>query len=422
VLRERADGRPRVLIGIPGNHDWYDGLDGFGRMFRAREGSVDRASMVPDDEVDRGGQIGHLIDWVEAFRVGHYVIKRPTLPLIGYTPVQNASYFSLNLAPDLDLWGVDRQLRTVDYGQRNHFLTERNDAPERGLVVMIADPAYAMLEPYHIGQRVLQSLQLDLERDAPLVLTGDTHHYCRQHFGGAVHVIAGGGGAFVHPARIARAGFEPPAAEFPGPRASEALAWQVPFAVAFGRAGLVIHASAALLYSPLLAVFSAGGDPWVATMTIGAIITFVGAVVGGWRKSKPLTIAVMAAVTALVIAFVPWGMMAVAEALAPGVPLGWHAIAAYAASIVPAAFTFGAYLMALTVTGLEQHQAFSALAHPGYKHFVRLRVRKDGSAIDAWVLGKVDTLDPKAEIVLVDQWTWNNPAHGEPGRADRSQA
>src|SRR5215470_8886408 len=30
------DGRRRVLLGIPGNHDWYDGLDGFARMFRRR--------------------------------------------------------------------------------------------------------------------------------------------------------------------------------------------------------------------------------------------------------------------------------------------------------------------------------------------------------------------------------------------------
>ena len=30
------DGRQRVLLGIPGNHDWYDGLDGFARMFRRR--------------------------------------------------------------------------------------------------------------------------------------------------------------------------------------------------------------------------------------------------------------------------------------------------------------------------------------------------------------------------------------------------
>lgn len=36
VLRERAldEDRRRVLLGIPGDHDWYDGLDGFGRLFR----------------------------------------------------------------------------------------------------------------------------------------------------------------------------------------------------------------------------------------------------------------------------------------------------------------------------------------------------------------------------------------------------
>src|SRR5262245_50359825 len=35
VLNELAkDDRHRVLLGIPGNHDWYDGLDGFGRLFR----------------------------------------------------------------------------------------------------------------------------------------------------------------------------------------------------------------------------------------------------------------------------------------------------------------------------------------------------------------------------------------------------
>src|SRR5262245_23405059 len=35
ILHEKADdGRRRIALGIPGNHDWYDGLDGFGRLFR----------------------------------------------------------------------------------------------------------------------------------------------------------------------------------------------------------------------------------------------------------------------------------------------------------------------------------------------------------------------------------------------------
>src|SRR5262245_18945814 len=35
--------RPRVLLGIPGNHDWYAGIDGFGRLFRnsALDGRVE---------------------------------------------------------------------------------------------------------------------------------------------------------------------------------------------------------------------------------------------------------------------------------------------------------------------------------------------------------------------------------------------
>jgi hypothetical protein len=65
--------------------------------------------------------------------------------------------------------------------------------------------------------------------------------------------------------------------------------------------------------------------------------------------------------------------------------------------------------MLLTILGIEQHQALAALAHPGYKHFVRLRVRRDGTKCDAWVFGKVDTLDAKEKVVLVDKFSWKNP-------------
>ena len=422
ALRERMDGQSRVLLGIPGNHDWYDGLDGFARMFRARRGSVDRASFVQDDSVDRGGQIGHLIDWVEAFRVGHYVAKRPTLPLMGYTPVLSCSYFCVRLAPNLDLWGVDRQLRTLDYGQRSFFMTERAEAPDSALMLLISDPAYTMLEPYPNGQRILQSLEITLEDDEPLVMVGDTHHYCRQWFGRALHVIAGGGGAFLHPARIDRRGFEDPAAEFPGPKGSRALVWRAPWAIAFGRAGFVVHAVMALVYLPMLATLASGGEPTVACLFVAAVATFACGMLGGWRKHKPLTIGTWALAAGMWIAVLPPLLMGLIAQFGPsGLATAVQASMACLLSIVPAAWGFGAFLSVLTVTGLEQHQAFSALAHPGYKHFVRLRIRQDGSGVDGWVIGKVDTLDSEAEIVLVDRWSWNNPRHGERGRADRDQ-
>src|SRR4029079_11944893 len=112
---------------------------------------VDRASRVDTDTVDRFGQIGHFIQWVEAFRVGRFVGKRSALPLLGYTPVQSASYWALRLAPGLDLWGPDRQLRAIDFQQRTYF-AEARGGEGRGVMLVLADPAYAFLEPSAAGQ------------------------------------------------------------------------------------------------------------------------------------------------------------------------------------------------------------------------------------------------------------------------------
>lgn len=418
VLQQRQDGKLRVLLGIPGNHDWYDGLDGFARMFRARRGTVDRRSIVgePDDTtVDRTGQLGQFVNWVEAFRVGQHVAKRLALPLLGYLPVQNTSYWALRLAPDLDLWAVDRQLRQVDYTQRGFFLHERDAAPDRGIVLMLADPVYAMLEPFEIGQGVIESLEIELERDEPLVLTGDTHHYCRQEFGRAMHVIAGGGGAFLHPARIQRRGFDDPAGEFPGQKASFALAMQVPWQIAGGRAGFIAHVAAALLYLPILSLYVAEQPIDVACAVVAVIATITCGLLGGWRKRHRWLIGSLAGLCGVWIGGLPWALFELVEHFgADHLGVGTlgaanRAMLAYGLSIYPAVLGFGTFLMMLTVLGLEQHQAFSALAHPGYKHFVRLRVRRDGSAVDGWVLGKVDTLNEKSEVVLVDRWTWDNP-------------
>lgn len=133
VLVERRDGAERVLIGIPGNHDWYGGLDGFGRMFRRRLGEAqegDRPSLVPD----RRRQIGHVVEWAEKFVAGKSVSQRKALVLDGYVPVQDASYFALPLSPGITLFAADRQLRTVDYRQRTYFAEVRRAHEEDALV------------------------------------------------------------------------------------------------------------------------------------------------------------------------------------------------------------------------------------------------------------------------------------------------
>ena len=68
-------------------------------------------------------------------------------------------------------------------------------------------------------------------------------------------------------------------------------------------------------------------------------------------------------------------------------------------------FVFGLFLASIAVAGLEQQQAFAALGHTGFKHFVRMLVHPDGK-IEAWVIGKDDPLVP-GPAKLIDRFTWS---------------
>ena len=416
VLRDASDGKRRALLGIPGNHDWYAGLDGFGRMFRRRQGSHRGSSQTSARQTLEHGRIEpivRLIHRIEAFRSGGHVVRRPTLPLEGYTPVQSASYWALPVAPGLDVWGIDRQLRSIDFEQRS-FFAQAGSGEERGRVLILPDPVQGFLEPNDKGLDIGKALDFSLERDELLVLAGDTHHYCRENIGRSVHVTAGGGGAFLHPARIARAGRAPPLAEFPGPKASLALALQIPFRMALGHAGSLTFVVFALLYLPTYGLdFYQQGTrvtPSAATALLTAALALA---IGGWRRAARLRIALLALVTGVAVGFLP---MLVERALAPlaarqhlDVTSPAAVLAQYLVTLPCASFVAGLFFTALTVLGLEHHQGFSALAHPGYKHFVRLRVQRDGSAVDGWVLGQVDPLASGEPVVLVDRFHWENP-------------
>jgi len=409
VLADRHDGKTRALLGIPGNHDWFDGLDGFARMFRARTGPLaeERHSTAPGAE----RPVRHFVSWMEAFAMGKHVVKRRALPLVGYEPVQRASYFALSLAPRLDLWGVDRQLRQVNFQQRRFFWDRRSAAPEQALLLCLPDPLLVNLEPNRYGTEMLHSLGVDPRRDPMLCIAGDSHHYERWKLGPSVHLVAGGGGAFLHGARMARKKKRPPLVEFPGPRASLALLASVPWRVATGRAGLIPHVCLAILFAPALGVgLRTGTDEMdavsVAAAAIGAVVC---AFIGGWRRRTLPIVAVLAVAAGILMGLVPMAVHASFDLLlsvlgsSPSPKVA--ALVVFALSIVGGALVFGYYLAALARFGLNHDQAFAALGHPGYKHFVRMRVRKDGSAIDAWVIGLIDPVgDPTP--VLVDRVTF----------------
>jgi hypothetical protein len=184
-----------------------------------------------------------------------------------------------------------------------------------------------------------------------------------------------------------------------------------------GRSGLLPHLLLFLLFLPPV---SFGARFWQergvilsAPFATTFVLTIILALIGGVRRRK--SVLPLAFGSALAMALTPIGISlafhgALDEVHRVTSPLVAAALTLVAA-VLASAWLFGAYLSLLTRAGFEHTQAFTALDHPGYKHFVRLRVHADGRRIDGWCLGLVDPLGPGQKPVLVDAFTWR-PAPG----------
>lgn len=211
--------RSRPIFAIPGNHDYYDHLVGFNRLFR---------KPFPD------GAAG-------------------VLGLTGFHSTQEASYIKILLPHGWQLWGVDLQAHGIDYRQRRYF--RDGPVPER-LILCTPTPPVSLdrvlvdRDPEDRQRKAyLQLLAPDPAAPAPgfdpaftpdsggdlpppgscrLHLSGDDHHYARyngQPGPGPViptslaTVVSGGGGAFTHPTEHS-CGTLASAVKYPDPRDS----------------------------------------------------------------------------------------------------------------------------------------------------------------------------------------------------------
>ena len=84
-----------------------------------------------------------------------------------------------------------------------------------------------------------------------LYLSGDLHHYERRPLGESLHVIAGGGGAFLHGTRIPPSPLGPAARVYPDAAISRRLALGLPWKLMAGTAGV----------PPAHALRASRGDP-----------------------------------------------------------------------------------------------------------------------------------------------------------------
>ncbi len=402
------DDRRRVLLGIPGNHDWYDGLDGFARMFRRRPPGVEpRARVVGVSPL----MLLQYAAWAREFLRGGAVDKPEALALSGYTPVQSASHFALPLAPRIDLIAVDRQLTAIDPAQREFLAAAHGPPGDSATLAVLPDPVHLFGDPSRTGTEMAAHLRLDTKARETFVLSGDIHHYERAARGDALHVIAGGGGAFLHPARIAAGGLAPTVV-WPGVAQSRLLLRGVPWKLACGRSGLLPHAALLLIFAPAVLfggrLFARTGVAIAASVVTTIVVGIVFALVGGGARRK--AVLPLALAGALVTALIPIGASSLVRAVLPNLWQPALAILVPCLTLVLAMFAgtlvFGGYLALLTLFGFEHMQALTALDHPGFKHFLRLRVRADGSGVDGWCIGATDPLRAGQRPELVDHFVW----------------
>ena len=169
-----SQGESPHLFTIPGNHDWYDGLTSFSRLFC------------------QGRWIG------------------------GWRTRQSRSYFAIKLPHNWWLWGVDIQLESdIDKPQLDYFEWVAQHHMRHGDRVILCtaipswlsagsdvDPDSSSQEtgPHHNLTYLVERYIHEYGGHVHLTLAGDLHHYCHyQDASGHRHKItSGGGGAFLH--------------------------------------------------------------------------------------------------------------------------------------------------------------------------------------------------------------------------------
>jgi len=158
------DGEPPHLYVVPGNHDWYDGLSNFTRIF-CQEG------------------------WIG-----------------GWKTRQKRSYFALKLPHNWWIWGIDIQLEGfIDSSQLDYFRGIRLEREDK-VILCTAEPSWV----YSVtkGPEAFRSLAYFEDRiirkkdggTLKVALTGDLHHYTRYEStdGQTQRITAGGGGAYLY--------------------------------------------------------------------------------------------------------------------------------------------------------------------------------------------------------------------------------
>lgn len=191
-------GTARPVYAIPGNHDWYDALEGFAATFL--EPAAARAAMRARVKVDNqitsttDGRIEELIGTATRLREEYGVP----------TQLQKAPFFQIQ-TDSFALFAVDTGVvRSLDPAQMAWLSGALRSARGKAKMAILGHPLYAGGK-YTVGDDAeFAALHALLrEHDVSIVMAGDTHdleYYAERTAGSsktAHHFVNGGGGAYL---------------------------------------------------------------------------------------------------------------------------------------------------------------------------------------------------------------------------------
>ncbi|MDG4763409.1 metallophosphoesterase [Solwaraspora sp. WMMD406] len=157
-------GRPQpTLYAIPGNHDWYDGLTAFLRLFARR----------------RDASIG------------------------GWRTEQKRSYFAVRLPHNWWLFAIDEQFGAyLDDPQLMYFEQAAAQlGPADRVILAVPEPTWVKAEvdhqAYDAVDYFLRTVIKPTGARVPVMISGDLHHYARYAHPDRQLITCGGGGAYL---------------------------------------------------------------------------------------------------------------------------------------------------------------------------------------------------------------------------------
>ncbi|MQA24827.1 MAG: metallophosphoesterase [Micromonosporaceae bacterium] len=414
------DSHPPTLYALPGNHDWYDGLTAFLRLFGKGE------------------------------------------PFGGWQTAQSRSYFALKLPRRWWLYAIDAQFDAyLDEPQLGYFHEAAKQLqPDDRVILCAARPTWTHTEDapheYDTVDYFIRKIVRPKGAVVSVLLAGDTHHYARYQQAGQPTLAAGGepassednhrerqlitcggGGAYLAAThRLPESLVVPPkkslvhhasprrryelAARYPDAARSRRYSWSVFLKLPWRNPGF--NTLLAGVHTLLLAAYisAGGGVPWftVPALVMSAVV-LVAAVgfaatdrVGGFRR-RHLALGGLHGVAHLGLGVAGaslWAWLGL-ESL-PTVVRLVLALAIYAPVIgIVASLLVCLYLQVAHRFGVNVNELYAGQGIEDAKCFLRLRIGRDG-ALTIYPIA-VDEVSRKWRAAPEGPWgaPWVAPEH-----------